>query len=76
METCWFCMPIWHVGHVSYIWNVAAIFVELGMSNMCTVLLVAWLLPVPSCVTIHLYNIRQLIKVAHIYEHVEVHQHV
>ena len=31
---CWIPVPMYHICHVSYIWNVAAIFVWLYMSNM------------------------------------------
>ena len=50
-------------GHVSYIWNVAAIFVHWFMSNMCTVFPVTWLMSVTLC---HIY-----IWLNHSYMHIK-----
>ena len=40
MQWCWIYMHFYYNGYVNYAWNVALIFVQWYMLNMCTVLLV------------------------------------
>ena len=52
-------MSIYHVSCGNYISNVAAIFAQFYMANMCTVLCVVWLMPVTLYVA-HLYIYRRV----------------